>query len=64
MNNKNYYNIESLPVMLTVTDLSRLLRVSRNTAYNIISEGKIPHTMVGRQIRIYREDALTFCGKM
>lgn len=64
MNNKNYYNINSLPVMLTVADLSRLLRISRNTAYAIITEGKIPYIKVGRQIRIYREDALAFCGKM
>lgn len=64
MNNKNYYNINSLPVMLTVADLSRLLRISRNTAYAIIAEGKIPYIKVGRQIRIYREDALAFCGKM
>lgn len=61
---KNYYNIESLPVMLTVADLSRLLRISRNTAYALVNEGKIPYVMVGRQIRIYRDDALAFCGKL
>ena len=51
-----YSNMEEVPIMLTVEEMGKLLRVSRNTAYEFVSEGHIPYTRVGHQIRIYRGD--------
>lgn len=61
--NSKYYSVDRLPVMMTVGELSTLLRVSKATAYALIHNGSIPYIKAGRQIRIYREDALCFCGK-
>lgn len=51
-----YSKVDEVPIMLTVEEMGKLLRVSRNTAYQFVSEGHIPYTTVGRQIRIYRGD--------
>ena len=45
-----------IPIMLTVEEFRRLLRISRNTAYECVRSGEIPSVRVGRQIRIFRED--------
>ncbi len=49
---------EDIPVMMTVEEFGRLMRVSRNTAYAFVREGLVPTIKVGRQIRIYRGDVL------
>lgn len=44
-----------LPPILTVDELAVLLRVNRKTAYDAISEGRIPGARrVGRAIRVSR----------
>ena len=49
---------EDLPVMMTVEEFGRLMRVSRNTAYTLVRDGIVPTVKVGRQIRIYRGDVM------
>ena len=49
---------EDIPVMMTVEEFGRLMRVSRNTAYAFVREGLVPAVKVGRQLRIYRGDIL------
>ena len=41
---------------LTVTEVASYLRVSRQTVYTLIREGKIPHFKVGNKVRIKRSD--------
>ena len=53
-----YTTYDDLPVMMTVEEFGRLMRVSRNTAYAFVREGLVPTVKVGRQIRIYRGDVL------
>ncbi len=53
-----YTSYEDIPVMMTVEEFGRLMRVSRNTAYAFVREGLVPTVKVGRQIRIYRGDIL------
>lgn len=44
------------PEYLTVADLVKLLRVSRNTVYRILERGEIPHIHTGQKsIRVRRE---------
>lgn len=45
-------NYEQLPLALTVEDLSRLLTIGRNTAYELVRSGKIRSIRVGRIYRI------------
>lgn len=42
------------PLLLTVQEAAKLMRVGRDTAYALVSEGRIPAIRLGRQIRIPR----------
>ena len=53
-----YTSYEDIPVMMTVEEFGKLMRVSRNTAYAFVRDGLVPTVKVGRQIRIYRGDIL------
>lgn len=39
-------------VLLTVPEAARLLRVSRNLAYDLVARGELPSLRLGRVIRI------------
>ena len=41
---------------LTVPEVAKLLRMSRQTIYNMIREGKIPHFRIGTKVRFNRAD--------
>ena len=41
---------------LTVEEVAKYLRVSRQTVYALIRAGKIPHFKVGNKVRIKRAD--------
>jgi excisionase family DNA binding protein len=48
--------LSELPYSLTVQELVIYLRISKNTAYDLIRKGKIPGAKkIGRSIRISRE---------
>lgn len=55
-----YVNETDLPLMLTVMEFAKLLRISKNTAYDYLRTGNIPYVKIGHQIRIFREDAISF----
>ena len=41
---------------LTVQEVASYLRVSRQTVYTLIRDGKIPHFKIGNKVRIKRTD--------
>jgi len=41
-------------LLLTVSEAARLLRISRNLAYELVAQGQLPHVRLGRVIRIPR----------
>lgn len=41
-------------LLLTVSEAARLLRISRNLAYELIAQGALPHVRLGRVIRVPR----------
>lgn len=41
-------------LMLTVTEVARLLRISRGTAYEAVRTGQLPSIRFGRVIRVPR----------
>ncbi len=45
-----------LEASMTVPEVAKLLRMSRQTIYNMIREGKIPHFRVGTKVRFNRAD--------
>lgn len=59
----DYRSESDLPIMMTIQELGKFLRVSRNTAYSFVKTGMIPSIKVGRQTRIYREDVIRFVNR-
>lgn len=57
---KSRLNWDELPLFLTVEDIQRLLRVSKNTAYAIVRSGELRAKMVGRQYRIPRSAIMKY----
>lgn len=57
MNTQNY---EQLPLSLTVSELAKVLRIGRNSAYQLVSDGTIRSIHVGRSIRIPRTALMQF----
>ena len=45
-----------LEASMTVPEVAKLLRMSRQTIYNMIREGKIPHFRIGNKVRFNRAD--------
>ena len=45
----------ALPTTFTVDELSSILRIGRNTAYELVRSGAIRSIKIGRQIRIPRQ---------
>ena len=41
--------------VLTITELSKYLKISRSTLYKLAQEGKLPAQKVGRHWRFHRE---------
>ena len=54
----SYGSYEDIPVMMTVEEFGKLMRISRNSAYAFVRSGLVPTVKVGRLIRIYRGDVL------
>ena len=60
MENKNYYSLEELPLVLRVEDLMPLLDIGRNTAYALVRSGQIRSIKVGSHLRIPRDALIEF----
>jgi excisionase family DNA binding protein len=53
LNNK--LSQDDKPITLTVSEVSRMLNISRGSAYEAIQQGQIPHIRIGRRILIPRK---------
>ena len=63
MNNCNAMdNIQSIPLVMNVEEVAKLLGIGRNTAYDLIHSGQLKHIRIGRQIRITRTAILEYLG--
>ena len=51
------------PSFLTVDEMAEVLRIGRNTAYELLRSNQIRFFYVGRQIRIYKADLLAYMGE-
>lgn len=50
----DYTDISQLPLVLTVEDLTSVLHIGRNKAYDLVNSKQIQSIKVGKQIRIPR----------
>jgi len=54
---------EDYPDVVTVKELCQMLKIGRNTAYDLLKSGTIPSIFVGRQRRIRKADIIFFLAK-
>ena len=59
----NYRSFDDLSLTLTVEEAGQILRVGRNTAYDLVRCGKLPSVRVGTQIRIPRQALLDYLSR-
>ncbi len=50
-------------LLLTVREAAELLRISRNLAYELVAQRRLPHVRLGRVIRIPRHALETWINK-
>ncbi len=55
-------SFDDLPLMLTVDELAKVLRIGRNAAYQLVKDGLVRGIRVGRTIRIPCEAIIQFAG--
>lgn len=53
-------NTDDLPLVLTISEISKILGIGKNTAYDLIRSGAIKSVRVGRQIRVPKAAFLEF----
>ena len=51
---------DDLPLVLTVSDISKILGIGMNTAYDLVRSEAIKSVRVGRQIRVSKDAFLEF----
>ena len=55
-------SIEDLPLLLTVPEAAKVLRVGVSRAYEMAQRGEIPVVRIGRRVRIPREELRPLLG--
>lgn len=55
-----YTNFNDIPLLLSVDQLTEVLGIGRNTAYQLVRSEKIKSIRIGRIIRIPRENIKEF----
>lgn len=55
-----YTNFDDLPLVLTVENVSEILDISTNTAYELLRSGKLRSIKVGKQYRIPKAAILEY----
>ena len=51
----DYRSLDDLPLTLTVEEAGKVLRVGRNTAYELVRCGQLRSIKVGRQLRVPKQ---------
>lgn len=63
MENKQYRSMDELPLLLTVEEAGKVLRIGRNTIYELVRCGQIRSVKVGRQLRITKQALLEYLNE-
>ena len=56
----NYRSYDELPLTLRVEDLTSILDIGRNTAYELVRCGKIRSIRIGKQLRIPKQALIDY----
>ena len=55
-----YTHYDQLPLILSVDELTKILGIGRNTAYDLIRCGRIRSVCIGHKIKIPKDSLLEF----
>lgn len=55
-----YTSLNELPLMLTVKDLTQILGIGRNSAYNLLKNSAIKSVRIGNSLRIPRDALIAY----
>ena len=55
-----YTHYDQLPLVLSVDELTKILGIGRNTAYDLIRCGRIRSVRIGHKIKIPKDSLLEF----
>ena len=55
MNQKQYYSLEELPLMMNMADVAAVLGISKAGAYKFAHRADFPAFQIGRRIVVSRE---------
>lgn len=55
-----YTHYDQLPLILSVDELTKILGIGKNTAYDLIRCGKIRSVRIGHKIKIPKDSLLDF----
>ena len=61
--NKQYKNIEDLPLMLNANDIMNVHGISRAFAYNIMHDKSLPVIVIGKRRVVNRDKFFTWLEK-
>ena len=53
----------TIPALLTVDEAAAVLRIGRNTCYELVRQGQIPYIRLGRLIRVPRHALMSWLGE-
>ncbi len=53
-------SFDDIPLVLTVEELMPILRIGRNSAFDLVHSGQIRSIRAGRQVRILKQDLQQF----
>ena len=63
MNQKQYYSLEVLPLMMNMTDVAAVLGISRAGAYKLAHDSRFPAFQIGNRIVVSREKFLDWLDR-
>ena len=49
--------------VVTVEELAKMLKVGRNTAYELVRSGAVPSIKIGRQIRVSKQTVIAYLSQ-
>lgn len=62
MENMIYHSVEDLPLLITVPELAKILRVGKNKAYELVNDGSIKAIKIGTKIKVPKAHLIEFMG--
>ena len=58
-----YTMFEQYNDVVSVEELAKMLKIGRNTAYELVRSGRMPSIKIGRQIRVTKREVIDYLSQ-